>query len=317
MQHLDRYRGDPKDGWDVGYNHVFSPYSNPNSHRWNNTTATNIAIEITGKHTGGSGEDIFDLYIYITNPDSASPAKLQNVAASYNSSNQVVVTWTASSEPDMPPNGGGYNVYREVYYGTTVVTSTKLNSSLLTSTSYTDANNYSVSGVPNDVDLYARYRIEYVDNTGKASIKSDGAKIFLGKTVFGEISASQTWNGSYAVIDNTTLLSGRSLTIQTNSVIRCASSATFTSYGYLTVGNITFIPFNGATSGSWGPIILNGYWAGPSNLNGVTIRYGDGIQFINGANATLQYSTIENNNHGIYFYSSAPLILNNTIRYNS
>jgi hypothetical protein len=76
---------------------------------------------------------------------------------------------------------------------------------------------------------------------------------------------------------------------------------------------ITFTSASGSSPGSWGSIILNGASNSSSILKYIKMQYGTMLQFLYGANATLQYSTIQNNVHGVYIYCAEPHIINNTI----
>ena len=136
------------------------------------------------------------------------------------------------------------------------------------------------------------------------------------------ISTNSTLDGNFVFDDNVTVNSGTTLTITPGSVISFASGKSMIVNGVLNANGtssqpITFTSQSGTTPGSWGSITLDGSGASGSNLNYVNIEYGTGIQILNGANVIVQNSTIENNIYGIYFYNSAPQILNNYIRYNS
>lgn len=152
--------------FNLSYNDVFSPYSNPYTHTWRNLQ-NNFTMEITG--TSGS---TVNARFYLTNPLAGKPSKPQGITATYNPSNKIIITWAANLDPDVT-SGGGYNIYREIYYGTSTVQNIKLNSSLVTTTTYIDNNNSLPSGIPSGVDLYARYKVEAVDNTAKVSVKSE------------------------------------------------------------------------------------------------------------------------------------------------
>jgi M6 family metalloprotease-like protein len=113
-QLVDRYQGDPKDAYDLGYNQVFSPWSNPNTDSWGagSSHQTSIAVEITGKHAGSYGEDIYDLNICVNNPEQVSPSKPINVQAFFQSASSVKVYWNLNIEPNMTQGSGyGYDVY--------------------------------------------------------------------------------------------------------------------------------------------------------------------------------------------------------------
>jgi M6 family metalloprotease-like protein len=171
----ERLWGDEKDAFNIGYNQVFSPWSNQGSKRVDGTL-TDIAVEITGKSTGTSGEDIFNVTFYNGNATDASPSKPQNVYGTKNSQYAASLTWLANGEPDVT-TGGGYNVYRAIdYVGAPNPTYARISTSIVTSTAYVD-NNWTNTSVPQGSAVHFRYRIAAVDNTSKESVKSDSVEL--------------------------------------------------------------------------------------------------------------------------------------------
>jgi hypothetical protein len=165
----------------------------------------------------------------------------------------------------------GYNIYREIYYGTTVVSDIKLNSSLINpGTSYTDDNIALSAVLPNGVNLYARYKIEAVDNTGKVSVKAIGNSVFLGVTqqVSGTIS-STTWTGVKFVTGIVTVNSGNTLTVSPNTFVFFTASKSLTISGRIIANNSTFQPIEGVAG--YG-IIVNGNGYDVSSFTNCTIK---------------------------------------------
>ncbi len=100
----ERLWGDEKDFYNVGYNQVFSSWSNPASLK-QNLSATDIAVEITGKSIGPNGEDIFTATFFNGGAINSSPSKPQDLRVDvYNYSNPHL-TWTAAGEPDVLDDG--------------------------------------------------------------------------------------------------------------------------------------------------------------------------------------------------------------------
>jgi parallel beta-helix repeat protein len=108
------------------------------------------------------------------------------------------------------------------------------------------------------------------------------------------------------------------LTINPGVSISFTNGASLTVNGTLNaVGTaaepITFTSPGSVTPGSWGNIVFNGSGAASSIISYANIQYGGGIQFLSGANATLENSTISNCTQGVYIYQAAPSITNNQI----
>ncbi len=178
--HVDRYKGDPRDPYNIGYNQVFSPWSNPNSNTWNNSP-TSIAVEIVGKHVGPNGEDVFDLNLFVNNPEQASPAKPMNVQGLYTSYDSVALSWTGNIDPHMTqPGNHHYDIYRSIYYDGCTPSYTKINSTSITSSSFTDSPPAVPTSIPADKDAYWSYHIKAIDNTGKVSVASEDARVCIG-----------------------------------------------------------------------------------------------------------------------------------------
>ncbi|RMG92518.1 MAG: T9SS C-terminal target domain-containing protein [Chloroflexi bacterium] len=151
-----------KDAFDVGYNQLFSPYSNPNSNRWDDVTETGISIEILNKYynplTGGY---VYNLRLRMGHVEQGPPAnpmllKLENY--SQGSNNGLKVTWAANRENDI----AGYEVYRQRNGGSIDKIS---GNSLVTDTFYVD---WGVTISPGSPIIYTYY-VKAFDTQGKQS----------------------------------------------------------------------------------------------------------------------------------------------------
>jgi tetratricopeptide (TPR) repeat protein len=124
--------------------------------------------------------------------------------------------------------------------------------------------------------------------------------------------------GTYNIQANITVESGGSLlvsgfahlNIQAGSKLNFANNSGITVYGQLNADSATF-QTNG--SGTWGAIKFDGLNAAGSVLNNITIKQGDGIQCLNGADITIENSYLDSCFTGIYIYNSAPQIINDYI----
>jgi len=88
--------GDLEDAFDLNFNNVFSPKSNPRSI---NGESLNFTIQVTGENT---------LTFYFTNPYAGAPAKIQNCRFSYSNPDHPTLMWDLNSETDI----SSYRIYR-------------------------------------------------------------------------------------------------------------------------------------------------------------------------------------------------------------
>jgi len=148
----------------LNYNDVFSPYSNPYSHTYNNVQE-NFTMEIFNQ----SGP-IVNAKFYLTNPIAGKPSKPQNLKVQKSANNHPYLTWDANQEPDVL-SGGHYKIYKFLtengwyYYAQTA------------NTYFEDINeNYCTLPPKYCTDpgfRSIRYRVTAVDNTSKESVPSD------------------------------------------------------------------------------------------------------------------------------------------------
>ena len=97
-----RFNGDGKDAFRVGYNQVFSPWSNPNNQRTTSQT-TPFGFEITNFSNG-----VYTLNIYVNTSVDASPSKPQNLRFTYSNPDHPSLAWDLNTESDI----SSYRIYR-------------------------------------------------------------------------------------------------------------------------------------------------------------------------------------------------------------
>lgn len=112
-----RFHGDGKDAFKIGYNQVFSQWSNPNNQRAANQT-TPFGFEITSLSNG-----VYTLNIFVNTAINASPSKPQNLHFTYSSSNHPSLGWDLNTEDDISSyriyrnyDNGGWNLAGTVYH---------------------------------------------------------------------------------------------------------------------------------------------------------------------------------------------------------
>ncbi len=218
------YKGDGKDAFNLGFNTVFTPWSNPSACS-KNGTLSNVGIEILPSSTS-----TLDIQFFIGNPLSASPSRPQDVRTTSVVNGSTSLVWTANPETDV----SGYNIYRGVAYsGSSEPTYTKINSLIVTTISYTDNNYESIAGLPQNIDLYHRYRITAVDNEGKESVKSEYVDAYFTHVANGSISSNRTWQIDVRLVSDATVTSGNILTVFPSTTVKVVNGYTLTINGKL------------------------------------------------------------------------------------
>lgn len=145
--------GDETDPFNIGYNELLSPWSNPSSYV-NGTT--NISVRLID-------DENVKIYSSSSSALSLSPSKPQNLELSVRS-NHPVLTWDTNIEPDL----AGYNIYRSEngYIPQLIGYVTK---------SYRYYTDYSANtSIPSD---NYDYTIKAKDSTGLLSVASDQVSI--------------------------------------------------------------------------------------------------------------------------------------------
>ena len=160
--------GGPPDAYNIGYNQIFSPWSNPPSVDQSNNP-TNVTTEILSKN-GTTYTYNVKFYTSYNSSLSAPPSKPQNLVITSNPTTaEAILTWYPYSEPTMI--GGHYKIFRGLDQSnpqTLIATINSTNGSSQPVTTWTDGN-VTVGSGPSK--LY--YKISAVDNTGKESVPSD------------------------------------------------------------------------------------------------------------------------------------------------
>lgn len=100
--------GDLYDAFDVNFNNVFSPKSNPYSV---NGSSLNFTIEVQQKLPGNT----YKLQLFFTNPYAGKPSKPQNLDVDVSPNLHPYLTWDANQEPDVLI-GGKYKVEKYVTF---------------------------------------------------------------------------------------------------------------------------------------------------------------------------------------------------------
>jgi M6 family metalloprotease-like protein len=266
------FTGDGKDQFDMSNNPVFTPASNPSSDVYNNINK--IGYEVTGVNNG-----VYVINAFINTVVNASPSKPQDLSASYSSANYVSLSWTANQEGDVT-SGGGYDLYRSIYYDGCTPSYTKINSALLSSPSFTD--NPSIpSGIPAGKNVYWRYNVKAKDSQAKYSIPSEDFWLYVGKTVSGGISQDVIWDGNRIVVGNVSVVATATLTINPGVTVSFPGGTSLVVNSNLNANGgsaLTPITFNFISPNS-----------SPSN----------GIQFTSGSRGTISYCQVINADRGI------------------
>lgn len=190
--------GDRWDAFNVGYNEVFSPYSNPSSITWNNTPS-NIFVYLESMNGTEATLKIYKVgennmteaqILQLTPPSRPMGIKI-NFTECVDYQQYPVITWNHNKEPDMLQ--GANNAYKryKIYRATSDINNVPGNfqeiADVLISKddlpSYTD---YTTIASCEEGGSYAniyrlRYRVKAVDNTGWASVFSDFVSAMTGK----------------------------------------------------------------------------------------------------------------------------------------
>ncbi len=167
--------GDDEDAFKIGYNELYSPWSNPRSR------STGIAVQLLSM-IGGDATVRF----FFSNPEDAPPAKPYRLVSSWSPADcdpVVDLSWTAGTEPDMTDAGdpGSYRVWRSMNGADFTPVA------MVTHPTTTCSDDLATQAVGVGT---LEYRISAVDNTDAESVRSES--IPLGLIGAGTMPASTT-----------------------------------------------------------------------------------------------------------------------------
>ncbi len=299
--------GDEKDAFNVGYNELITPWSNPSTTKFINGSEilTNLAVQLVSQDpsTGSVSIKIFNQY---SSDLTLPPSKPQNLQTSLTSDDHILINWFPNWEPGL----NSYKIYKAITTGNEPSKYNYLATIPSSQTTWTDP-------VSNTTNGFTKvfYKVSALDNSNQESVQSDYAFInFLN----GQITSNTNLTSLTIINSPVNVSSGVTLTVQSGVTLKFAPGDSLTIDGVLSAQGISTNPISftstGSTSpGSWGTITFNGSGAASSNLNYANITYGAGIKCLNGANVTIQNSYIDTCTNGVYIYNSAPQILTNHI----
>ncbi len=153
--------GDDEDAFDLNFNNVFSPVSNPNSR---NSEHLNFTVEVTEKFF-----DTYKINLYFSNPYEGRPSKVVNFKTSFSEDIPSLV-WNANLEPDLL----GYRVCKKLYFSDET---TRTYYFFVTDTFYYD---YEFELLQNNSEVtQVEYWVSAIDTSGKASLESEHKDLIL------------------------------------------------------------------------------------------------------------------------------------------
>ena len=312
--------------WNVGYNQVFSPYSNPNTAGHSSGTQYPFAIEVTRQ----IGSSIY--FKFHSDPNVAPPSKPQFLKISYDYTTAPLLRWYRNVEPNLI----GYNIYRAVHKPNVTPSYNKLNNSPITDSIFYDMYPIPQGLFNNEDSVIFSYRITAVancQNVPKESVPSDTVRMYIGKYYAGTISSSTTWNSTILVAGNITINNGVTLTINPGTTVIVGGDYKITSYGKInasgtSANRIKFISLtNNSARMEWGGIVLYNSGSAGSTFNYCEIKNGfkeNGgymLSFYNNSGSKVGYCDISYNigraTAGIYVENSNTKIYKNKLQNNS
>ncbi len=185
--------GDRWDGWNVGYNEVFSPYSSPNTRKMNNDTCGIFiwyqAVDTSTKeatlklYRSGQGGFTRDSILHLT-----PPSKPMGIVADYHLEGEnimrPIITWNHNREPDMLRTDlkKRYKIWRATrenmnYVPTNYTLIRTLDIDSGTAPSFIDTTIIALGsawpGMGEQTEYPVRYRVQAIDKWGDSSVRSD------------------------------------------------------------------------------------------------------------------------------------------------
>ena len=287
-------------------------------------TIAQILTELNQDSSGALTSEAYALLRYNTEYllSQLPPVRPENLAGALGAgSNRVSLQWTPEYGGTMLPNGGGYDVYRSVYYNGAAVSYAKANGALVQSGSFTETPPIPAN-IPAGKDVYLRYYAVSKNTLGIVSAPSDTLSLFVGTTMAGTVSSSAVWSGDRIVTGNVTVNSGVTLTVPPGTTLRFGSGTGISSSGVISaVGTeaqpVNFIALNGTAAGSWGSVVLNGAGAAGSLFRYARFKHGSELAAYNipssSAGVEVSQCIIDTAVNGIRFNNAKGTAVQNVI----
>ncbi|MEO8446577.1 MAG: T9SS type A sorting domain-containing protein [bacterium] len=187
--------GDRWDAWNIGYNQVFSPYSNPNTKSYNNSNTgiyicyNSLSNDLANFNIYKAGENGYtDSSILAITP----PSRPMGIVADYyvqtENITRPIITWNHNKEPDMLRTDlkKRYKIWRATYtnmnyvpVGYQLLSIRDIDSgtapTVIDSTVYANGSGWPGMGYYHEYPL--RYIVQAIDKYGDSSVRSDFGSI--------------------------------------------------------------------------------------------------------------------------------------------
>ncbi len=180
-----RFSGDGKDAFKIGYNDLWSPYSNPNSQRLNKST-TPFGFKVNSLNSG-----VASLDFYVGTSLEGPPSKPQNFRRVANINNHPQLAWELNIEPDI----SSYRIYRSYN-----------NSSF---SWVNNVNHPTNTFVDNEIifskpiwEKTVKYYVVAVDNTNKTSCPSDQVSLSGQEVLLPKYNSNENVNSKDLAVEN-------------------------------------------------------------------------------------------------------------------
>jgi M6 family metalloprotease-like protein len=193
--------GSKEDYYNIGYNQVFSPTSNPASNA-DDLSGDNVGAELVSQNQS-TGSIYCDFYI--TNLSNISPPKTQNLKVYYNNNLKPVLTWEK--------NYGSVNAY-EVYRAKIHAGTTPTYSCVATLLGYSTISWTDPETIIGDTNNRVCYKIIARNSANKESVASDSAFVNYCSST---ITSNTTLHGSIFFDGDIIVNSGAKLSLDTDA----------------------------------------------------------------------------------------------------